>query len=111
MHAGAQNLVRLRDVRIGKLREGEIGLHGSHPRPHAPGTEHALRIEPSPHPLGQCGEHRRFRRKHINRGTDRDRRADKRRMAAIGGDGRMHERRVSVVGRRHRAEISPPAQS
>src|SRR5688572_27397889 len=27
MHAGAQDLVRFRDVRIGKLREGEAGLH------------------------------------------------------------------------------------
>jgi hypothetical protein len=27
MHAGAQNLVGFRDVRIGKLREGEGGLH------------------------------------------------------------------------------------
>ena len=35
MHAGAQNIVRHRDVRIGELREGEIGLHHTpaHMRP------------------------------------------------------------------------------
>src|SRR6185312_8016820 len=27
MHAGAQNLVRFRDIRIGELCEGEVGLH------------------------------------------------------------------------------------
>src|SRR5690606_27968408 len=34
MHAGAQDPVRLRDLRIGQLREGERGLH---PYPMRPG--------------------------------------------------------------------------
>ena len=107
MHAGAQNLVRLGGVRIGKLGQGEIRLHRSHPCPHAPGIEHALRIEAASHALGQCREHRRFRRKDVDRGAHRDRSADQRRMTAIGGDGRMHERRVGVVRRRHSRPDKP----
>ena len=55
MHAGAQDLFRFRDIRIGKLREREGGLHASYTPAHMrPAIEHALRIEALAHPLGQC---------------------------------------------------------
>ena len=53
MHAGAQDLVGFRDVGIGELREGEIGLH-LNARPHPSGIENALRIETVLDPFGQC---------------------------------------------------------
>ena len=68
MHAGAQDLVGLRDVRIGELREGEGGLH-SHARPHPPGVEHALRIEALLHAPGQGGERLRLRLEHRDGGA------------------------------------------
>src|SRR6204780_1737821 len=37
MHAGAQDFFRISDVRIGKLRQGEIGLHGYTPAHMRPG--------------------------------------------------------------------------
>ncbi len=60
MHAGAQDLVGFRDIRVGELGEGESWVCiGSHPRPHAAGIEHALGIEALLDPLGQCGKRRR----------------------------------------------------
>ena len=54
MDAGAQDFFRFRGIGIGKLSDGEVGLHRgySHAGPHAAGIENALRIEPLAHALG-----------------------------------------------------------
>ena len=81
MHAGAQDLVGLRDIRIGELREGEGGLH-LHARPHPARIEHALRIEALLDPPGQARRGRVLRLEHRHGGAQRGRRADQRRVAA-----------------------------
>src|SRR5262249_61130312 len=88
MHAGAQDLFRLRDIRIGKLRDCKIGLHDQnelstlHAGPHAAGIENTLRIETFAHTLRQSSKWRRLRGKHVDLGTNRSGRADQRRMSA-----------------------------
>ena len=56
MHAGAQDFFRGVDLRVGELREGEVGLHALHPRPHAAGIEHALGVEAFLHALAERGQ-------------------------------------------------------
>ena len=112
VHAGAQDLFRFRDMRVGQLREGEGGLHVLNTRPHASGIEHALRIEALPHALRQCGKRGRLRLEHVDLGAERCRRANERRVAA--GRGR---RWIARWTRRASSEDGnagpdrPPAQS
>ena len=88
MHAGAQDLFRFRDIRIGKLRDCKIGLHDQnelttlHAGPHAAGIENTLRIETFAHALRQSSKRRRLRSKHVDFGTNRGGRADQHRMTA-----------------------------
>ena len=107
MHAFAQDLLRLRDMRIGELRGGEIGLHRS-ARIRA-GVQDAARIERCLHRAGRARRgRRRLRLEH------RDRRA-------IGGErapasrGRRRRARaahgVAASGSSSRSQISPPPQS
>jgi hypothetical protein len=46
MDAGTQDLVGFRDLRIGKLREGEGGLHTARTR--SPGSKRAFLAEVNP---------------------------------------------------------------
>ncbi len=87
MHAGAQDLFRFRDVRIGKLRQSEGGLHGytpAHMRPalSTPCGSKLLRTR-----CGQCRKRRRLGREHGDRGAHGGRRANERGVAAGGRDG------------------------
>ena len=112
MHAGAQNLVRLRDVRIGELGEAR-SWSASHARPHAAGVEHALGIEAF---LDAPGDARRARRAAARTRRPRRavaaRRANERGMAA----GRAPRRGGSCAAPAScdggsAIQIRPPAQS
>ena len=103
MHAAAEDRVRLLDVRIGELREGESSVCISRCRHHPPGIENAARVELLPSAAATsaasgsgCGS---------NGG---DRRAERRAAA--------HQRRVAAADRRDRgadlarqAVRSPPS--
>ena len=97
MHAGAQDLVGLRDVRIGELGEGEGGLHRYTPAHIRPGLSTPFGSKLSLTRLVKRGERRVLRLEHRHRGADRGRRADQRRVAAVRADRAAHARGAAVV--------------
>ena len=61
MDAGAQDIVRFLEGRVGELRQGETGLHGSDARIHPARVENSAGIEAVLDPRRQGRRRRRLR--------------------------------------------------
>ena len=110
MDAGADDLFRRPHMRIGEQGGGEIGLHGSYPRVHAPGIEHAVGVEARLDAPGDPHQRRGKRLEHIDRFAQFVGRANQRRMAAE----RRQRGAYRGGGRREASLLSqtrPPPQS
>ena len=111
MHAGAQDLVGLRDIRIGELGEGEGGLHAQTPAYIRPGLSTPFGSKLSFTRRVKAASACVLRLEHRHRGADRGRRADQRRVAAAAATARARARRRRRPSAGSAAQIRPPAQS
>jgi hypothetical protein len=114
MHAGAQDLVGLADVRIGELGEGKFGLHGitgSGSYAHHPAAiENLFGVEARLDALAQRGNAGLLRMENVDRRADLIGAAQQHGVTANRFEALTQQRGMSI-GRRQRRPDQSAAQS